>query len=69
MDTHELMVNIIRCIEPQVDYGLPNTNTFVSAVMVYILTSMVMNHILYYIHVGVEASGDGRKTAADTSKE
>lgn len=67
MDTHELMVNIIRCIEPQVDYGLPNTNTFVSAVMVYILTSMVMNHILY--HIGVEAPGDGRKTAADTSKE
>ena len=67
MDTRELMVNIIRCIEPQVDYGLPNTNTFVSAVMVYILTSMVMNHIPYYI--GVEASGDGRTTATDTSKE
>ena len=60
-------MNFIRCIQPQVDCSPPETDTFVSAVVVYTSMSMVINHMLYY--TGMEVCGDGRKNAADTSKE
>ena len=67
VDTQELMVNFFRCIQPQVDCSPPETDTFVSAVVVYTSMSMVINHMLYY--TGMEACGHGRKTAADTTSK